>query len=182
LVDECQDLKKQVLNLVIQVFGHQQTNFTFVGDPKQNIMGFAGATEDIFELLAQEFPNLARSTISVSFRLPEEIAALANHFIAKFMAYRVAIETVKSNGGYKPQIFIVGHQQDYQLNQSEVKEIKQELKSFDDRGEKELEKLNKNLSKKKERNKRLRKHLNIILPIIDQLGNSTTKAILYRKN
>jgi superfamily I DNA/RNA helicase len=149
LVDECQDLKKQILNLVTKVFGHQQTNFTFVGDPKQNIMGFAGATEDIFELLVQEFPNLARNTISISFRLPQEIAAFANHFIAKFMPYRVAIETVKSNGGQKPQILITGREHDYQLSQSEKEEIRRELRKEEILEEKELEKIKRYLVRKK---------------------------------
>ena len=57
LVDECQDLQLKLLILITQIFGHAETNFTFVGDPKQNIMAFAGATEDIFQLLKEQFTD-----------------------------------------------------------------------------------------------------------------------------
>ena len=43
LVDECQDLKVETFHLVAQAFGSEQTNFTFVGDPKQLASVEAGA-------------------------------------------------------------------------------------------------------------------------------------------
>src|SRR5207245_2803587 len=90
-------------------------------------MGFAGATEDIFALLEAKFPQEVHSAISTSFRLPKEIATLANHFIQEFMTYRATIQTTKSNGGQKPSIITVGQELDYQLNSQEVIEIDHQL-------------------------------------------------------
>ncbi|CAI2201351.1 12120_t:CDS:2, partial [Funneliformis geosporum] len=80
-VDECQDLKAETLRLITKIFGSEGTSFTFVGDPKQNIYGFAGATEDIFTLLEQQFPQQTQSIIATSFRLSPEIAEYSNDFI-----------------------------------------------------------------------------------------------------
>jgi superfamily I DNA/RNA helicase len=94
LVDECQDLKTETLHLIIKIFGSEETNFTFVGDPKQNIYGFAGARADIFKLLEDYFPAQTHNIIATSFRLTPEIADFANHFIQKFMTYRSSIQTI----------------------------------------------------------------------------------------
>lgn len=105
LVDECQDLQIKLLILVTQIFSHQKTNFTFVGDPKQNIMAFAGATEDIFQLLKEKFPDYVQMEISISFRVPQEIAAMANDFTSKFMTYKPKLTTNRTNGGKPPHSF-----------------------------------------------------------------------------
>ena len=176
LVDECQDLKKTTFNLITDIFGSNQTNFTFVGDPKQNIMGFAGATEDIFTLLEQKFPGEVHGAISTSFRLTPEIANFANHFIRKFMEkYRPAIQTTKPNSGQKPQVIMVGQELDYRLNSQEADEIETELAE-------NLELKRANLVQKKIRMKKLEKHMTAILPTINQLDKHTSKAILYRQN
>ncbi|CAG8775141.1 12664_t:CDS:2, partial [Racocetra persica] len=98
------NLKKGTLNLITEIFGNEQTKFIFVGDPKQNIMGFAGAREDIFQLLKQKFsPEVYnKSVITLSF--PK-----------------------KPPSGHKPQIIIVGHEADYQLSSDEEREITEEL-------------------------------------------------------
>ena len=105
LVDECQDLQLKLLILITQIFGHAETNFTFVGDPKQNIMAFAGATEDIFQLLKEQFIDCAQMEISISFRVPEEIAAVANDFTRKFMPQKPKLTTNQTNGGREPVVF-----------------------------------------------------------------------------
>jgi superfamily I DNA/RNA helicase len=178
LVDECQDLKGEVLNLVTEVFGSDHTNFTFVGDPKQNIMGFAGAQQDIFALLKEKFPNETHSVIATSFRLPQEIAEFANDFIRKFMNYRDSIRTIKSNNGHKPQIIVVGQESDYQLSYYEEKEVEKELELNNP----ELTKKRSEIIREKIRSKKLKRHLDTILPIISQLDSQNSKAILYRKN
>ncbi|RHZ35472.1 UvrD-helicase domain-containing protein [endosymbiont GvMRE of Glomus versiforme] len=175
LVDECQDLKVEIFQLIIKIFGNNQTNFTFVGDPKQNIMGFAGARENIFSLLQQEFPHEIHNIIATSFRLPQEIAEFANNFIQKFMDYRASIKTIKSNNNHKPQIITVGKISDYLLNEEEQVAIEKELVDNP-----EIKKSN--LVQGKIRRKKLDQHLETILPIINGLGNDTSKAILYRQN
>ncbi|CAG8762480.1 17071_t:CDS:1, partial [Cetraspora pellucida] len=160
--DECQDLKKDTLHLILKVFGSQQTNFTFVGDPKQNIYGFAGARADIFKLLEEYFPNQVRNIIATSFRLTPEIADFANHFIKKFMIYRSSIQTFKPRTGQRPRIIIVGQEPDYQLDFQEVEAIEQELIN-------NPEAKRSNLLRDKIRQKKLHKHLDAILPIINQL-------------
>lgn len=165
-----------MLNLVTEIFGNHHTNFTFVGDPKQNIMGFAGAQQDIFALLKEKFPHETHSVITTSFRLPQEIAEFANNFIQKFMNYRDSIRTIKSNNGHKPQIIVVGQASDYQLNQWEVEEIEEEMQNSD------FNKKKSDVIREKIRSKKLKKHLDSILPIINQLDHRASKAILYRKN
>ncbi|RHZ36595.1 UvrD-helicase domain-containing protein [endosymbiont GvMRE of Glomus versiforme] len=175
LVDECQDLKIETFKLITEIFGSNQTNFTFVGDPKQNIMAFAGARENVFSLLEQKFPQQTNGIIATSFRLPQEIADFANDFIARFMSHRTSIKTIKSNNNHKPQIIIAGQEKDYQLNQNEEATIEEEV-----RNNPEIKKAN--LIQSKIRRKKLYKHLEAILPIINNLDENNSKAILYRQN
>jgi len=167
-----------VLNLVTEIFGSSHTNFTFVGDPKQNIMGFAGARRDIFAILKEKFPNETHSVIVTSFRLPQEIAEFANDFIRKFMNSRSSIQTVKSNNDHKPQIIIVGQKSDYQLSHREEKEVEEELEQESP----ELTKKRSEVIREKIRTKKLKRHLETILPIVNRLDSRASKAILYRKN
>lgn len=161
--------------MIINVFGGQQTNLTFVGDPKQNIYGFAGARTDIFKLLEEKFPHQVHNIIATSFRLTPEIADFANHFIKKFMTYRASIQTTKLKTGQKPQIIIVGQDSDYQLNLNELETLEKELEI--DPALKRTD-----LIRNKIRQKKLRKHLDTILFLINQLDKTSSKAILYRQN
>jgi len=107
------------LTLITKIFSHEKTNFTFVGDPKQNIMAFAGATEDVFQLLRKEFPHCIQMEIAISFRVPQEVAAMANDFTSKFMPYKPKLTTNQTNGGKKPVIFIADKEKTYQLTAEE---------------------------------------------------------------
>ncbi|CAI2197172.1 16454_t:CDS:2, partial [Funneliformis geosporum] len=175
LVDECQDLKAETLRLITKIFGSEDTSFTFVGDPKQNIYGFAGATEDIFTLLEQQFPQQTQSIIATSFRLSPEIAEYSNDFIKKFMTYRASIQTTKPRTGQQPQIFIVGQDPDYQLSPHEVIEIEQEVAMNTTIKRNDL-------VQNKIRQKKLHQHLEVVLQLINQLDKFSSKAILYRQN
>ncbi|CAG8825301.1 10195_t:CDS:2, partial [Racocetra persica] len=129
LIDECQDLKRNLLTLITEIFSHKEANFTFVGDPKQNIMAFAGATDDIFQLLKEKFPDCVQKEISISFRVPEEIAVMANDFTRKFMSRRKPkLATNKTNGGKNPVVFLAGSEQVYQLTEEEENKIEEKLK------------------------------------------------------
>jgi len=175
LVDECQDLKVETFHLITQVFGSERTNFTFVGDPKQNIYGFAGVRTDIFKLLEARFPHQTNSIIATSFRLTPEIADFANHFIEKFMTYRASIQTTKLKTNQKPQVIMVGQEEDYQLDFAEMEVLEEELKN-------DPTKKRTDLVRNKIRQKKLHRHLDTILPLINQLDKTYSKAILYRQN
>jgi hypothetical protein len=189
LVDECQDLQLKLLILITQIFSHQETNFTFVGDPKQNIMAFAGATEDTFQLLKERFVDCAQMEISISFRVPEEIAAMANDFTRKFMPHKPKLTTNQTNGGKKPVVFLAGAEKDYQLTPHEEKEIKEKVNQVseeenqpEEKGAKKLLKLEKNLVAEEVKAKKLKSQIEFILDQISQLDKSASRVILYRKN
>ncbi|CFW93123.1 Putative ATP-dependent DNA helicase UvrD/PcrA [endosymbiont DhMRE of Dentiscutata heterogama] len=190
LVDECQDLKRNLLTLITEIFSHKEANFTFVGDPKQNIMAFAGATDDIFQLLKEKFPDCVQKEISISFRVPEEIAVMANDFTRKFMSRRKPkLATNKTNGGKNPVVFLAGSEQGYQLTEEEENKIEEKLKSIPwEKEESEIkknrktEKLRSKLIKEEIWTKKLRRQVEFILSIINQLDKSFSRVILYRKN
>jgi superfamily I DNA/RNA helicase len=192
LVDECQDLKRNLLTLITEVFSHQKTNYTFVGDPKQNIMAFAGATENIFQLLKEKFPDCVQKEISISFRVPQEIAVMANDFTSKFMPYKPKLSTNQSNGGKRPVIFLGGKEKDYQLTVEEEGRIKKKLEkshqeenNIEEKKTKKTKNLQSKLDKlieKEIREKKLEKQIEFILSVINRLDKSSSRVILYRKN
>jgi len=126
-------------------------------------------------LIETQFPQQTNSIIATSFRLTPEIADFANHFIEKFMTYRASIRTAKPKTGQKPQMIIVGQESDCKLNSHEIESIEQELKI--DPTQKRS-----NLVQSKIRQKKLHRHLDAILPLINQLDKASSKAILYRQN
>jgi len=94
-------------------------------------MAFAGATDDIFQLLKEKFPNCAQKEISVSFRVPEEVAVMANDFTRKFMSRRKPkLTTNQTNGGKKPVVFLADQEKNYQLTLEEENKIAEKLKSI----------------------------------------------------
>jgi len=180
LVDECQDLQIKLLILITQIFSHHKTNFTFVGDPKQNIMAFAGTTEDIFQLLKERFADCAQMEISISFRVPQEIAVMANDFTRKFMPHRPKLTTNQTNDGKKPAVFLAGKEKNYQLTLAEESEIKEKAKQI---SKEENEPENKKAKKIPKLEKKLAaEEIEFILSVISQLDKSASRVILYRKN
>jgi hypothetical protein len=188
LVDECQDLKRNLLTLITETFSNQKTNYTFVGDPKQNIMAFAGATENIFQLLKEKFPNCVQKEISISFRVPQEIAVVANVFTSKFMSYKPKLSTNQNNGGKKPVVFVAGREKDYQLTTTEQEKFKEKMEKIlqeeNYAGEKasKSRNLQNKLTEKEIRDKKLKKQIEFILSVINKLDKSFSRVILYRKN
>jgi len=192
-VDECQDLQIKLLILITQIFSHQKTNFTFVGDPKQNIMAFAGATEDIFELLKERFPDCIQMEISISFRVPQEIATMANDFTSKFMPYKPKLTTNRTNGGKKPVVFLTGEEKNYQLltqeEEREIEEKSQIIFTENNYGELSIETQEKKkkkiwdkLTREKTQSKKLQSQIKFILNQISKLDKLSSRVILYRKN
>lgn len=188
LVDECQDLQIKLLTLITQIFSHQETNFTFVGDPKQNIMAFAGATEDIFQLLKESFSDYVQMEISVSFRVPQEIAAMANDFTSKFMPYKPKLTTNRTNDGKKPIVFLASEEKKYRLTSTEENEVEAKTKQIinEEEGtnnrEKKFPRLRKKLVAEKIKAKKLKGQIEFILKKISELDKLASRVILYRKN
>jgi len=160
-----------------------------VGDPKQNIMAFAGATEDIFQLLKEQFIDCAQMEISISFRVPEEIAAVANDFTLKFMPQKPKLTTNQTNGGRKPVVFLANAENNYQLSPNEeakIKEKAQQIIEEENQSEQQkarkLPKLEKKLTAEEISAKKLENQIRFILQKISNLDKSATRVILYRKN
>jgi DNA helicase II / ATP-dependent DNA helicase PcrA len=68
LVDECQDLNAVQLELVCMLAG-KQGRILAVGDPRQAIMGFAGADCDSYEAIARRI-NAIELPLSICYRCP----------------------------------------------------------------------------------------------------------------
>jgi superfamily I DNA/RNA helicase len=181
-------LKRNLLTLITEIFSHPKTNYTFVGDPKQNIMAFAGATENIFQLLREKFPDCVQKEISISFRVPREIAVMANDFTSKFMSYKPKLSTNQSNGGKKPVVFVAGKEKDYQLTTIEEEKIEEQLEKIyqekNNNGKKKnkFRNLQDRLIEKEVKKKRLKRQIEFILSIINNLDKTSSRVILYRKN
>ena len=164
-----------------------------MGDPKQNIMAFAGATEDIFKLLEERFPDCEHLEISVSFRVPQEIAAMANDFTSKFMPYKPKLTTNRTNGGKKPVVFLARKEKDYHLlTANEEKEMQRKFQTiFAEKNyselpatvqEKKVQKLWDKLTNEKLKAKKLQTQVEFILNQISRLDKLSSRVILYRKN
>lgn len=79
MADECQDFSKAQL-LIAMLTCEKGGRMVFVGDPRQSIMGFAGAD-------SQSFYNIAKATkadelpLSICYRCPPNHLALAQHIV-----------------------------------------------------------------------------------------------------
>lgn len=85
-VDECQDLntaQRELLKLALKPYSGR---FIAVGDPKQAINGFAGATNNSFDLL-KELANNNELPLSVNYRCGKNIIAQAKEFVPHITAF-----------------------------------------------------------------------------------------------
>lgn len=69
LVDECQDLNKAQLNLV-KILAGSTGRILSVGDPKQAVMGFAGADDDSYHNIVKE-TRAIELPLSICYRCPK---------------------------------------------------------------------------------------------------------------
>ncbi|CAG8606919.1 6405_t:CDS:2, partial [Scutellospora calospora] len=90
-------------------------------------MAFAGATEDTFQLLKERFADCAQMEISISFRVPEEIAAMANDFTRKFMPHKPKLTTNQTNGGKKPVRILDEERFAESLTEEEIHEFTRQI-------------------------------------------------------
>ncbi len=76
LIDEFQDTSELQWSLIKLICGTD--NMFVIGDPKQSIYGFRGATADMFAVFRRDFPNCREITLAINYRSVTSIVALAS--------------------------------------------------------------------------------------------------------
>lgn len=84
LSDECQDFSIAYIQLMKKCF-KKGTRFICVGDEKQSINQFAGASEDAFQSLCN-YPNTTVFELPITYRCPTSVVDLAKHYVSNIMA------------------------------------------------------------------------------------------------
>lgn len=84
-VDEAQDMNR-VRREIVRKMMKRTTRVFFVGDPKQAIFGFTGATNDAMEVIKQEF-NCKELMLNVSYRCPQAIVSKVKSLVPYFEVY-----------------------------------------------------------------------------------------------
>ena len=84
LSDECQDFSIAYIQLMKKCF-KKGTRFICVGDEKQSINQFAGASEDAFQSLCN-YPNTTVFELPITYRCPTSVVDLAKHYVNNIMA------------------------------------------------------------------------------------------------
>lgn len=95
LVDECQDLSKAQLELVLKARG-KGGRMLFVGDPRQSIYGFAGADANSFYAIKERL-GATEMPLSICYRCPQEVIKLAQTIVPQIEAAPDAKEGVVRN-------------------------------------------------------------------------------------
>ena len=89
-IDECQDLSAAQRELMLSSL-KKDGRFVAVGDRQQAINGFAGASNDSFDLLANQ-PNTIELPLSVNYRCGSKIIELAKDIVPQIIAHDGAID------------------------------------------------------------------------------------------
>ncbi len=99
LLDEFQDTSPPQLDLFAHMFGAEHPVMA-VGDPNQAIYGFRGASADALRQFVARFGDaeVARFTLSVSWRNEASVLAAANAAVAPLAAEAVAGAALRSRG------------------------------------------------------------------------------------
>lgn len=105
LVDECQDLNKLQLEVVLRFGDNKDSRFIFVGDKAQAIYGFAGADSSSFENVGERTDAL-KLPLSVCYRCPSRHIELAKEIVPQITPSEWAIEGRIEKLGYS-QVFSV---------------------------------------------------------------------------
>lgn len=88
--DEAQDMNRLRREMIRRMM-KSGTRVYFVGDPKQAIFGFTGATNDAMDIIKQEF-KCKEMYLNVSYRCPKSIAAKVKAIVPYFEVYEGNIE------------------------------------------------------------------------------------------
>lgn len=76
LIDEFQDTSEMQWELIGQICGND--NLFVIGDPKQSIYGFRGASAAMFDRFRSDFPDHLDITLQINYRSDQNIVALAS--------------------------------------------------------------------------------------------------------
>jgi DNA helicase-2/ATP-dependent DNA helicase PcrA len=76
LIDEFQDTSELQWQLIKLILGND--NILVIGDPKQSIYGFRGASADMFAVFRQDFPDCTEITLDINYRSAQKIVAIAS--------------------------------------------------------------------------------------------------------
>ncbi len=99
-VDEAQDtnaIQRAILKKILAPGGR----LIAVGDPAQAIYGFRGADSDALDLIAAHFQPCLRLPLSVTYRCPTKVVALAKEYVPAIEAREGAPEGTVDNFGEK---------------------------------------------------------------------------------
>lgn len=88
-IDECQDLSRAQRELMIEAA--RKGRFVAVGDRRQAINGFAGASCDSFDQIAR-LPNTKELPLSVNYRCGKNIITLAQQIVPEITYFEKAID------------------------------------------------------------------------------------------
>ncbi len=89
-VDEAQDTnpaRRELAKRMLDPMGRA----VFVGDPAQAIYGFTGADNDSLDIIKKEF-NCAELPLTVTYRCPKAVVAMAQHWVKHIVAHDSAPE------------------------------------------------------------------------------------------
>jgi superfamily I DNA/RNA helicase len=93
IVDECQDTNPTRRELVRRMLKPNTGKLIAVGDPHQAIFAFTGADHDSMDIIEREF-NAKVMPLSVTYRCPKSIVAVANRWVSDIQAHKDAPDGV----------------------------------------------------------------------------------------
>ena len=93
--DEAQDFNSAQLELLLKA-GHKNTRFIFVGDPRQAIMGFAGADANSFQNIIDRC-DATELPLSICYRCPKSHIRIAKAIVPQIEAFEGNEEGVVSD-------------------------------------------------------------------------------------
>lgn len=79
LADECQDFSVAYIQLMLKCF-KKGTRFISVGDEKQSVNQFAGASQDAFNYLCN-YPNTQVFSLPITYRCPVSVVNMAKEYV-----------------------------------------------------------------------------------------------------
>ena len=93
--DEVQDFSVAYAKLLVKCF-KRGTRFIVVGDKKQSINVFAGASEEAFDYFCN-YPNTKHFTLPITYRCPINIVEMAKEYVNDIQAKSNAIDGIIKN-------------------------------------------------------------------------------------
>ena len=115
LVDEYQDVNRSSVRLLKKISGDGK-NLWAVGDSRQSIYRFRGASSANIALFGQDFPDSKSDSLDVNYRSTSEVVgmftAFATDMLASDGAIPLALEAHKGQSGLKAELRKVNRPQD----------------------------------------------------------------------